>query len=269
MTQQQFEPNWGLMSLIHRSVVLSTGVAVLLAGGNAFALNSNPTSASSQRHLPRTITLAQNVEQQAEPQDSVPDVKASGDARFGCQFIDGQYTVMYIPESQPGLAYPWAVPGDMGSDWPSERRCNTISERLESYRPDGLLEMRTAVENGYNTVCVTTEQNSSCRIVLTVPPGQDPELTRDRVFENIAVADNGVQTSAVNTFVGNNRGYQRLNEVLNRGLSALGIGNNSSKPSNRIDLRPFLDRADGGTGTQLRGGIPVKTNSQLNPDRFR
>lgn len=268
MTRQQLEPNWGLRSLMHKGISLSTGIAVLLVGGNAFALSHNGTSANSQTQLPRHA-LAQNIEQQAESQDSIPDVNESGDARFRCQFIDGQYTVMYLPESQPSVAYPWAVPGDMGGGWTSERRCNTISERLESYRPDGLQEMQTSTENGYNIVCVTTEQNETCRIVLTVPPGQNPELTRDRVFENIAVADNGVQTSAVNTFVGNNRGYQRLNEVLNRGLSALGIGNNSSQRSNAIDLRPFLDPADGGNATQLQGGIPVKTNSQLNPDRFR
>ncbi|NJN90156.1 MAG: hypothetical protein HC878_07090, partial [Leptolyngbyaceae cyanobacterium SL_5_14] len=104
---------------------------------------------------------------------------------------------MYYPQSQPGQAYAWATPTELGGGWTEERRCNEISRRLEFYRPDGLLEMQTGVENGYSTICVTTQQNASCRIVLTVPPGQDPLVTRDRVFENLAVADRGQQTDSV------------------------------------------------------------------------
>jgi len=58
----------------------------------------------------------------------------------------------------------------MGDGWTSERRCTEISQRLGPYRPDGLIELRTDVENNYNTVCVTTENDPSCRIVFTVPP---------------------------------------------------------------------------------------------------
>jgi hypothetical protein len=114
---------------------------------------------------------------------------------------------MYHPESQPNQGYPWATPGTLGGGWTPELRCNEISRRLELYRPDGLVEMRNAVENNYNTVCVTTQKNPSCRIVLTVPPGQDPELTRNRVFQNLTVADTGERTDAVNTFC---RGGQRF-----------------------------------------------------------
>jgi len=57
----------------------------------------------------------------------------------------------------------------MGDGWTSERRCTEIST-ARTYRPDGLIELRTDVENNYNTVCVTTENDPSCRIVFTVPP---------------------------------------------------------------------------------------------------
>ena len=82
-------------------------------------------------------------------------------SRFTCEIEAGEYTVMYRPKSEPGQAYPWAVPTEMGGGWTPERRCETISARLEEYRPDGLVELRTDVENGYDTDCATTEDHLS------------------------------------------------------------------------------------------------------------
>lgn len=268
MMPQQFARNRGL--LVFKSIGLSAGVAILLATSSAFALNKNQAPVTSQRQLPQDSTLAKDVVVETKPQESQSDseTKASEASRFTCELVNGQYTVMYHPESQPGQAYPWATPSALGGGWTSEKRCNAISQRLELYRPDGLLEMRNAVENNYNVVCVTTQKDSSCRIVLTVPPGKDPELTRDRVFQNLTVADKGEQTDAVNTFVEGNSNSQLLNQVLNQGLSALGVGNNSARSGN-INLRPFLDTADGGTGSRLRSGTQARPNPRLNPDQFR
>lgn len=202
---------------------------------------------------------------------------SSNEARFTCEMNNGEYTVMYNPESREGEAYPWAVPRQMGGGWSAERRCNEISRRLESYRPDGLLEMRTAVENGYNTVCVTTQNVPSCRIVFTVPDGQDATVTRDRVFENLTIADSGQQTQGVNTFTNNRNttgssqlgSLGQIGQILEQNLSKLA---GRSQSSDAIDLRPFLDPADGGTGTKL-SSMPMKpTNSpspSLKPDNFR
>lgn len=192
-------------------------------------------------------------------------------ARFSCQFTNGQYTVVYHPESRPGEAFPWATPGLMGGGWTPELRCNEISRRLEEYRPDGLIEMRTGQENGYNIVCVTTQNNGNCRIVFTVPPGQDPLTTRDLVFQNLAVADSGQNTQAVNTFV--NAGGDPVEELVNFGLSILGDRrphSSSPRSSQAIRLKPYLDPADGGTGKALKQGIPLRPrNPQLNPAKFR
>ncbi|WP_448561077.1 COP23 domain-containing protein [Trichothermofontia sp.] len=220
------------------------------------------------------------------PEPAIPPVIV-GDTppRFTCQFYNGQYTVMYHPESQPDQAYPWATPSALGGGWSPERRCNEISRRLEFYRPDGLMELRTAIENNYNTVCVTTQQNPACRIVLTVPPGQNPEITRDLVFQNLTVADSGQATQAVTTFVEG----QETNGLINQIGNLLNInlptsnGNGATRPRENIrtatgdiNLRPFLDRQDGGTGTYLQGGIRLnprrsRSNShpQLNPNNFR
>jgi Circadian oscillating protein COP23 len=197
--------------------------------------------------------------------------------RFTCQSSGGVPTVMYMPESQPTQAYAWAVPSNMGGGWSADRRCTEISRRLEAYRPDGLIEMKTAVENGYNTICVTTERVPSCRIVLTVPQGQDPVAIRDRVFQNLTIADSGQQTQGVVTFAEGGK----ANGILGQLGQVLGIGGNSgltsTKPlmrSGDIDLRPFLDRKDGGTGARLTGGMTVRpaaptTGKKLKPGLFR
>lgn len=181
---------------------------------------------------------------------------ASNDRRFTCQYSDGDFVVMYTPEEDPGEYYPWAIPGEMGGGWTPERRCNTISDRLESYRPDGLLELKTDVENGYDTVCATTSSNAACRIVFTVPEGQDPLETRDLVFENLAVANSGQDTYGVTTF----QGVSSTGNVLEQlgaefGLNLPSLPTSSSSTSfgrsSSINLRPFLSPADGGTGTAL------------------
>ena len=235
-----------------RGVSLSLGAAVLLGSGAVSA--------------PLLAQTSGDVVVPTEPSTggTTPTPSTGGSqtplagTRFSCQVVNGQYTVMYNPETQPGQNYPWAVPGVLGGGWSPERRCSEITRRLESYRPDGLVEMRTAVENGYNTICVTTQNVPSCRIVLTVPPGQDPIATRDRVFQNLTVADSGQQTQGVNTFTGGRDGlFGQLGQVL-------GIGGSNRSRSAGINLRPFLDRADGGTGEKLRS-TTVKPSPRFNP----
>lgn len=193
-----------------------------------------------------------------------PQPTTASDARFTCQWNGGQYKVMYHPESRQGEFFPWAVPKAMGGGWTEERRCVEISRRLEEYRPDGLTEMRTGVENGYNIVCATAQRNSTCRIIFTVPPGQDPTKTRDLVFQNLTTADSGQQTQGINTLVDTNQDTNWLGQII-QDLSTL--GSQATSTSNAINLRPFLDSADGGTGEALAQGI--RSNPQLNPDQFR
>lgn len=210
------------------------------------------------------------------PSQTTQPTQNLSDVRFSCQVVDGQYTVMYNPQSQPNQYYAWATPTALGGGWSPERRCNEISRRLEFYRPDGLLELQTGVENGYNTVCVTTEDVSSCRIVLTVPPGQNPVAVRDRIFNNLLVADSGQQTTPAVAYQDNGDGILRqLGQVLGVDLGS-GTGSGRTSPSS-INLRPFLDTTDGGTGTRLQAQPTAAPNSapsqpgapRLNPGNFR
>ena len=198
------------------------------------------------------------------------------DTRFTCEYINGEYTVMYRPETT-NSSFPWAVPSQLGGGWTPQKRCDEISRRLEFYREDGLLEMSTGIENNYDTICVTTQIDpTDCRIVLTVPPGQDPQITRDLVFENLLIADDGSQTQGVYTYSGNGNGLDILNDIGNlingRGNSSRSSSASSSvssRSSDNIDLRPFLDPSDGGTGSQLNNNsnyIPsTPTNSERKP----
>jgi hypothetical protein len=262
--------------LLRASLLLGV-TAFVMEGIGATAANiplqnrSSSQPAQSVRVIAQTEPNSDDVVVDTETDGATPGGSSnptSNDPRFECRINQGQYTVMYLPESQPNQAYPWAVPGVMGGGWSAERRCYEISRRLESYRPDGLVEMRNGIENGYNTVCVTTERVPSCRIVLTVPVGQDPRTTRDRVFENLTVADSGQVTQGVATYRGNQSNVlNQVGDLLGIELPAIGR-RNSTQRSNNIDLRPFLDPADGGTGSMLKNAAPRK-RSTLSPDRFR
>ncbi|HEY9866505.1 MAG TPA: COP23 domain-containing protein [Candidatus Obscuribacterales bacterium] len=206
---------------------------------------------TTQPQPPQTIPAPEpNPTQSPAPQPTdqgplTPQVEVeTGDteiARFRCEVIGGQYTVMYYPVSQPNQGYAWAVPSNMGGGWTPERRCGEISRRLESYRPDGLAEISTAIENGYNTLCATTEDVPQCRIVLTVPPGEDPLFVRDRIFQNLVIADSGQSTQGVFTLV---------NEKSTGDIIRGALGRPRTRSAG-IPLRQFLDPTDGGTGARL------------------
>ena len=283
-SQGDSQGRFKLTFLTFKAKSLATGVAVLLGGGllagmaNS-AIAATPSSSGSASEDIQVQTEPENSESTptTNPTSGSSQTGVANRPRFTCEMLNGQYTVVYHPESRPSESYPWATPSQLGGGWTPQARCQEISRRLELYRPDGLQEMRTAVENNYNTVCVTTEKNSTCRIVLTVPPNQDPLTTRDRVFQNLTIADSGQQTQAANTFVGSSRvgnssvggssrGGDKLDELVNLGVSLLG---ERQERSSSINLRPFLDPADGGTGSKLGQGMSTRNNPRLNPANFR
>lgn len=246
-----------------KQLMIGGGIAMLSLSTGLTLVSHAQTPASTD---PEATETPDSAEPRAEDATTTPTASASS---FACQMYNGRPTVMYAPNNQPGQMYPWAVPQDMGTAWPAQRRCEAISARLESYRPDGLLTLATGLENGYNTVCVTTESVPGCRIVFTVPPGQDPVLTRDQVFGNLASADQGQTTEGVVTFAGGS------SDVIGQIGTILGLPSGPSTPratGGAIDLRPFLAPADGGTGARLmapaaRPSTPAERT--LNPDNFR
>lgn len=184
-------------------------------------------------------------------------------ARFGCQQYNGQYTVMYQPESQPNQSFPWATPRTLGGGWDAQKRCLTIAQRLENYRPDGLVELRNSTANGYNILCVTTEANpSQCGIVLTVPPEKDPYAVRNSVFQNLLTADSGQQTIGVNTYTSSNGGRE-INQIYDLGRTLLGgAKKRPAVTKDAINLKHFLSPKDGGYGTHLKNGVTIGRPTQ-------
>ncbi len=240
--------------------------------------------------LATMLTAATATAQVGPPTPKTGVPSDATEIRFMCQLANGKYTVTYHPLDRPGDKYPWAVPSAMGANWDASKRCTEIARRLEDYRKDGLQELRTDVKNGYDTVCVTTEKNSECRIVFTVPKGQNAIATRDSVFSNLSMADSGQQTTGVSTFAdgGNNNLGGLLGNNNIPGIGSIGSNNpapSSAQPKSSIDLRPFLSTNDGGTaaglsrltilapGTSKNVSTPgkIKPNNPkvLNPDRFR
>jgi hypothetical protein len=256
MSLPKLTPHHSLVKSGVKGISVSLGVALLLGGGIA-----------QSQIEPNNVRIPDRQEEAEVPSDGE---QQTANARFTCEVMDDGYTVMYHPKSQPDRSYEWAQPRAMGGGWSPERRCGEIARRLEFYRPDGLQELAVSQVNNYDIICVTTQNNPECRIVLTVPPGEDATLIRDRVFENLTVADSGQQTDAVNALVdnGNQNVLGTVEDIL--GLPGTGQNNNSSTRTNRggINLQPFLDPADGGTGTQLNQTMPGSSSRQLDPDNF-
>lgn len=269
-----------LKSLISAAGISSLAIATV---GNANTVNALPLGQLN----PSTIQqLRQVISQNSQPPEVIIDTPNNSgstpsrtaqntDVRFRCELVNGEYTVMYYPESQPNQGYPWAIPSELGGGWTPERRCDAITQRFEEYRQEGLLELATSQENGYDTICVTTQLDpTDCKLILTVPPGQDPQLTRDLIFDNLLVADDGQQTQGVYTFgdsQGNRDVLGEVEQILGNGKQ----GNNNRRNSpESINLKPFLDPADGGTGQQLTQDNTVQpqpnnSNSERKPDLFK
>ena len=253
---------------------------ILVWGMGFVFLGSQAVSAAPIKRYgsPPPTDIIINADPQSLPSPPSPQSPSSpspqaSNTRFNCEYFNGEPTVMYRPDNQPGRSYPWAVPRTLGDGWTAERRCQEISQRLEMYRPDGLEELRTGYENNYQTICVTTQQIPSCRIVLTIPPGQSAEMVRDRVFESIAIADSGQMTQGVNAYTGgqNNNFLNQLGQLLG-GKTPNQVQKNP-KNTNGINLRPFLAQSDGGTGEKLKKSVNKSTSPRsshrFNTDKFR
>ncbi|MEO1341436.1 MAG: COP23 domain-containing protein [Cyanobacteria bacterium J06635_13] len=255
-------------------------IALMSAPATVNALEIGDLSFDSLQQLRQVISQSNEPPEviigQPDPVPAPPSsTTRNADTRFTCELVNGEYTVMYYPESQPNEGYPWAIPSELGGGWTPQRRCDAITSRFETYREDGLLELTTGEENGYDTICVTTQLDpTDCRIVLTVPPGQDPQLTRDLIFDNLLVADDGGSTQGVYTFGDSRSGGDILGEIGNV-INGGSIGNSGSAPRQSspesINLKPFLDPADGGTGQNFRNtsATPAPSSSKRMPAIFK
>ena len=266
-----------LKSLVSLASIPSLALVFWSSASNANALPVKNLDFNSIQQLRQVISQTKEppeviINQPNSPSSPPPTSISSADTRFTCQLVNNEYTVMYSPESQPNQAYPWAIPSELGGGWTPKKRCDAITSRFETYRQDGLLELSTGVENGYDTICVTTQLDpTDCRLILTVPPGQDPKLTRDLIFDNLLVADDGQQTQGVYTFGDSQSGGNILDEVGK--VIGGNSGNNASRRSPKnINLKPFLDPADGGTGQRLTksSSVPARpNNSDRKPAIFK
>jgi|GEM_PF-4065847 len=135
------------------------------------------------------VALLSSCSTNVNDNDFATTSEIPNDTEFTCQVINEQYTVMYTPEGQSFYSSAWLTLQPKASEffgdpWIPQKRCQDISQRLELYRPDGLLELSTSKKNGYDIVCMITENNPECRIVFTLLPGEDAALTIEQILEN-------------------------------------------------------------------------------------
>ncbi len=274
--------NWLVLGMV--TVLLGNSVAIAQTNGSSRGpvvvptdgTLSTPTNSTGTLNIPTgsSTTIPTPSTRTTIPTGSSTTTPTDGIARFSCQLVSSQWTVMYQPQSQPNQYFAWATPKELGGGWTAQRRCQEISRRLEAYRPDGLQELRNDITNNYNTICVTTQRTPACQLVLTIPPGQDAITTRNKIFQNLLTADSGQDTQAVNTYADNGKN-SGLNSLLNAGRSI--FGGNRQQPitasTGGINLRPFLAPEDGGTGSKLSSMSSIRTNrpnnTRLNPNKFR
>ncbi|MGK7928639.1 MAG: COP23 domain-containing protein [Spirulina sp.] len=263
-------------TLVLKRIGVSLAILALLGGGDVLAFSSVVGESGEVPPFAIAQLDSEEIDSEEPPEENPSETEAETVStdnfpRFTCEINEGTPTVMYSPKEQEN-SYPWAIPQALGGGWTPQKRCDVIAQRLEQYRPDGLVELRNSTENNYDIVCVTTEQDPSCRIVLTVPPGQSPEIVRDRVFENLTLADSGESTQGVSTFVEGSSPNDILGQLGNilSPSSSSASGNIRLSSPGGINLKPFLAPSDGGTGSglhRLSGGS--RPGRQLNPDRFR
>ena len=146
--------NWLVLGMV--TVLLGNSVAIAQTNDSSRApvvvptegTPSTPTNSTGTLNIP---TGSSNTIPTTIPTRSTT-TQADGNARFSCQLVSSQWTVMYQPQSQPNQYFAWATPKELGGGWTAQRRCQEISRRLEAYRPDGLQELRNDITNNYNTI---------------------------------------------------------------------------------------------------------------------
>jgi hypothetical protein len=264
-----------LLSLVGKGVGVSAGIGILLTSSGAFAAGSANQLLLADVVVP-TVTVPTTPVSNSPAPNTVPtstQTSSGSGAHFTCENFNGNPTVMYYPDNQNGRGFAWAQPSDMGDTWTPQARCQAIAQRLEQYRTEGLEQMVTSKLNGYDIVGVTTDQVPGVQIVLTVPPGQDPQATRDKIFNNLTIAEAGNQTEAINTFTSSGGGLcfnNKLGQFLHLGCPTTNQNHSiTSAPSGNtnIYLRPFLAPSDGGDGSLLGKltSTPARSTPQPKP----
>jgi len=77
--------------------------------------NAQPSEETTETETSTESAETNNEDASTDSETAEPaeDTMTVATPRFTCQMHNGQYTVMYSPESQSDQAYPWAIPSDL------------------------------------------------------------------------------------------------------------------------------------------------------------
>ncbi|MBD1898143.1 COP23 domain-containing protein [Coleofasciculus sp. FACHB-129] len=119
------------------------------------------------------------------------------------------WTVMYRTDKQ---TKPWLkMVNSFGDDWDTRTRCDTISQRLEGFREDGLVGFSHRSDPktlNQSVICAITKlDRNNCNLLVTLKPGADGYDSLQRMtkaLRNGTTVDQGSGVASSSAFSGSN-----------------------------------------------------------------
>jgi hypothetical protein len=108
----------------------------------------------------------------------------SGVQRISCRTVDGIPTTVSESDGKTIPLIRWISNEMAASGYGTEKRCEIVSSKFESYRSQGTLQyITTGRENNLPVICVATAKGGPCIGTLyTLKKGQDPVRTLQKLF---------------------------------------------------------------------------------------
>lgn len=107
-------------------------------------------------------------------------VLAGDDSFFFCQQqLYGNELAWTIVHQKGPVGKNWMrMVHEFGGDWNQGKRCETIADRLETFRKDGLIALdyrQDPVTPSQWVICAKTKKSQdNCPLLVTLKPGEDP-----------------------------------------------------------------------------------------------
>jgi hypothetical protein len=125
----------------------------------------------------------------------VPEL-VSSQSQFSCQsqHYQNEGQIWTIVRNDGKTTFPWMrMVNEFGGDWNTARRCDTVAERLEQFRKDGLIALDYRADsntpNQYVICARTKKSRDNCPLLITLKPKEDPYLAFSNTFS--ALQENG------------------------------------------------------------------------------
>jgi hypothetical protein len=149
---------------------------------------------------------------------SVRDTAQAQTTQFVCARINGVY--MTVAKRTSGNHRPvirWVSNDFEQKGYTTEKRCQEVSSRFQSYHVSGDLNyLTTGKMNGQPVICTTSQRYGSCnKLLFTVRPGISPQQTLKRLMAVRVKSSVGALNESTSNSPGEEQIYVDMQEVLN------------------------------------------------------